>query len=97
MKKYSADWIYPVSAKPIANGVVVTDDQGKILAVDSADKHQDGVIRLKGVIVPGMANAHCHLELSHMLGKVNTGTGLIPFITGVVTTRDASDAIIQNL
>jgi cytosine/adenosine deaminase-related metal-dependent hydrolase len=35
-----------------------------------------------------LINAHCHLELSHMKGKVDTGTKLIPFITSVVKFRD---------
>lgn len=89
MRKFSADYIYPISSDPIKNGVVVTDDDGTILSVDQPGVH-DGteVQQLKGIIVPGFVNTHCHLELSHMIGQVDTGTKLIPFIKNVVAYRE---------
>jgi len=48
-----------------------------------------------GVICPGFINAHCHLELSHMKGLVDSGSGLIPFIKDVVTKRGAGQEVIQ--
>ncbi len=46
-----------------------------------------------GYLVPGFVNAHCHLELSHLKGAVPQGTGLIPFLQAVPTTRNKfSDA-----
>lgn len=89
-KKFSADWIYPVSAAPVQNGVVVVDADGKILAIEDRQQHDPASVDVRpGAIVPGFINTHCHLELSHMLGKVDTGTGLIAFITNVVTRREA--------
>ena len=91
MRKISADYIFTVSGAPIKNGVVTIDDNGKIVSVDERDKHDVSTLEIhKGVIVPGFVNTHCHLELSHMKGKVDTGTTLIPFITSVVTKRAAS-------
>jgi cytosine/adenosine deaminase-related metal-dependent hydrolase len=88
MRKLSADYVFPVSSAPIPNGVVVLDDEGKILSVDALDQHDAGSIEQhKGVIVPGFINAHCHLELSHMKGLVDTGTGLLPFLQKVVKFR----------
>lgn len=89
MRKFSADYIFPVASEPIKEGVIITDDEGKIVQIDSRDKHDLSSIDIrKGVIVPGFINTHCHLELSHMKGLVDTGTGLIPFIQSVVQFRD---------
>ena len=89
MRKISADFICPVVSEPIEHGVVVLNDDGKILAIDSRNQHDESELEIhQGVIVPGFINTHCHLELSHMKGKVDTGTGLIPFISNVVKFRD---------
>lgn len=97
MKKISADYVFPVSSDPVLQGVVIIDDAGKILAVEPRERHDPASIEiLPGVLVPGFVNTHCHLELSHMKGKVDTGTGLIPFITGVVTQRNAAAEIIAE-
>lgn len=97
MKKFSADRVYPMSSEPLDHAVVITDDAGKILAIEPRERHDPASIDLRrGVLVPGFINAHCHIELSHLRGKVATGTGLIPFITGVVTQRNASPEVIQD-
>ena len=91
MRKISADYIFTVSGESIKDGVVTIDENGKILTVDERQNHDISTLEIHtGVIVPGFINTHCHLELSHMKGKVDTGTTLIPFITGVVTKRAAS-------
>ena len=89
MRKISADYIFSVNAAPIKEGVVVIDEEGKVLSVDSRSQHELASLEIhKGVLVPGFINTHCHLELSHMKSKVDTGTGLIPFISNVVKFRD---------
>jgi cytosine/adenosine deaminase-related metal-dependent hydrolase len=89
MYKLAADFIFPVSKPPIENGVLVLDDDGKILEVGHQKDHDPvSMDKYIGVLVPGFINSHCHLELSHMKGKVNTGTGLLPFLVDVVTFRD---------
>jgi cytosine/adenosine deaminase-related metal-dependent hydrolase len=97
MRKITADWIYPISQKPIKEGVIIIDDEGKILKLDVRNNYDLSELEIhEGVIIPGFVNTHCHLELSHMKGKVDTGTGLIPFITRVVQQRGASEEEIQN-
>ena len=97
MRKITADTIYPVSSAPLKNSVIITDENGTILAIEPAKQHDQASIEyIKGVIVPGFINTHCHLELSHMKGKVDTGTGLIPFITNVVTKRNAPREVIAD-
>jgi cytosine/adenosine deaminase-related metal-dependent hydrolase len=97
MQKFQADWIYPVSSEPVQNGIVVADDTGMILDVLPAPAFPEGDIqRFRGTIVPGFVNTHCHLELSHMKGLVDTGTGLIPFIKSVVQQRNAPPEVIEQ-
>lgn len=96
MRKLTADYVYPVDQAPIKEGVVVVDENGVIKAIGSrADYPIDELEVYSGALIPGLINTHCHLELSHMKGKVATGTSLIPFITGVVQQRGASVEEIQ--
>ena len=97
MRKITADYIYPISSQPIEKGVLVIDKDGKILSIDERSAHDPASLEIhKGILVPGFVNTHCHLELSHMKGKVNTGTGLIPFITNVVSYRDVDQELIME-
>ena len=97
MRKITADRIFPVSSPPLSNAVIVLDDDGQILSIDDIDNHDPALLEsYRGVIVPGFINTHCHLELSHMKGVVDTGTTLIPFITSVVTKRHATPEAIAE-
>jgi len=97
MKSFTADYVFPVYADPIKNGTVTVDDDGKIISVsDTAPKTGPPPERLGGIITPGFINAHCHLELSHMLGKVSTKTGLVEFIKEITKHRGAFDAGLIN-
>ncbi|MEM6725740.1 MAG: amidohydrolase family protein [Bacteroidota bacterium] len=96
MRKLTADFVYPISSPVIENGVLVIDEQGKILEIGTRDQYDAADLeQVHGSLVPGFINTHCHLELSHMKGKVNTGTGLIPFISNVVQFRESPTEEIQ--
>lgn len=90
MRKITADIVYPIAQAPIRQGVVVLDENSEeILAVERREQHDPASLeKHAGALVPGFINAHCHLELSHMKGKVDTGTGLLPFLQSVVKFRD---------
>ncbi len=97
MRKITADWIFPVSSPPLSKGVVICDEAGAIVALESREQHDPTTLETHhGAIVPGFVNTHCHLELSHMKGLVETGTTLIPFITGVVTRRNMPAEVIAQ-
>ncbi len=97
MRKITADYIYTISGEILQNQVVICDDDGKIMAIDPVNKHDSASLEHhEGILIPGFINTHCHLELSHMIGKVATGTKLIPFITNVVQFRDASEEEIME-
>jgi cytosine/adenosine deaminase-related metal-dependent hydrolase len=93
MKSFTADYVFPVYADPIKNGIVTVDEGGKILSVsDSASDTGPPPEKLSGIICPGFINTHCHLELSHMLGKVPTKTGLVDFIKEITQQRGTTDS-----
>ena len=92
----TADWVYPVSSSRVKHGVVVLDGD-KVLAVEQRQNvPADQLEYFKGILIPGFINTHCHLELSHLKGKVETGTGLIPFIEQVVKLRETSQDVIDQ-
>jgi cytosine/adenosine deaminase-related metal-dependent hydrolase len=40
-----------------------------------------------GVLMPGLVNAHCHLELSHLRGRLDTSRGFVPWVRALVEAR----------
>jgi len=93
--KLTADLVYPVSGPAMQDSVIILNEEGKILQLDSIKNHDiNSVKKIEGFIIPGLINTHCHLELSHMKAKVDTGTGLIPFIQSVVSFRDIDQHVI---
>lgn len=89
MRKISADYVFPVDADPIPQGVVVVDESGRIVEIGRRQDYDAAELDIRsGVLVPGWINSHCHLELSHMRGRVDTGTTLLPFLQAVVQFRE---------
>ncbi|MEJ7778261.1 MAG: amidohydrolase family protein [Daejeonella sp.] len=90
IRHFSADFIIPVSGGPIKDGIVSVDDTGRVVNLAGSEDPGAGTIkRFKGIIVPGFVNTHCHLELSHLAGKIPGGNGLIPFLSAVMAKRTA--------
>jgi len=88
LKYFSADWVFPVSSSPIKNGVVAVNAVGEIQQVLTADEAKNlHIVQLKGAIVPGFINTHCHLELSHMLRQIPEKTGLVEFVQQIIKNR----------
>jgi cytosine/adenosine deaminase-related metal-dependent hydrolase len=87
-------WLLPVTGPPIRDGCVAVE-AGRIvwvgrfgashaLAISSARVHDLG----QGVLLPGLVNAHTHLELSHLAGKIApTGDGFAGWAEAVVASR----------
>ncbi|HZB86073.1 MAG TPA: amidohydrolase family protein, partial [Gaiellaceae bacterium] len=68
MNVYAADWVLPVEGEPIERGGVAVED-GRIVAVGPADE-LEGERRdfPEAAIVPGLVNAHTHLEYAVYAG-----------------------------
>ena len=99
MKIFRADYVFPINADPIRNGAIVVSDDGKIISVSQdipSDHANIAVEQLSGVICPGFVNTHCHVELSHLKGKITNGEGLISFIQNVQLHRNSSQQEIAD-
>ena len=89
MRKITADYIFTLDSPPRSGQVLVVDEQGGLLAIEPEQAHDPASLeRHSGLLIPGFINTHCHLELSHMKGRVGTGSGLLPFLQGVVSLRE---------
>ena len=69
MIRYHARWVLPISRPPIERGTVV-EDAGRIVYVGERTGAPDGAdVDLGDVaLLPGLVNAHTHLELTVMRG-----------------------------
>ncbi len=67
--------------------MLITNEKGEIEAIVPIQNAGEEVQQLKGIITPGLINAHCHLELSHMKGVIPEHTGLPDFILKIVNER----------
>ncbi len=90
MRKFSAHRIYPVGSPPLNFGIIETDDDGTILNIRSIGGYpveEAGLEFYSGIIIPGMVNAHAHLELSHLAGMIPQQTGISGFVSEVSKIR----------
>jgi cytosine/adenosine deaminase-related metal-dependent hydrolase len=82
MRVVSARWVIPIERPPIAEGAVAVAEDGTIAAVGTraevratyADAPEEHAL---GALLPGLVNAHAHLELSALADTVPGGRGLV--------------------
>ena len=96
---YIARQVFPVTAPPIRDGAVACED-GRILAVGAAADLRERYPGARMValgeraLLPGLVNAHTHLELTHHAGHVPENLPLIEWIYPLVSysrTRTPDD------
>lgn len=75
----SADWVLPVDAPPIPSGAVAVDERGRIAAVGTAAELGSGERFAGAVILPGLVNAHSHIEYATYAG-FGDGMSFAPWI-----------------
>lgn len=89
MELLTAAWIVPVSGPPLRDGRVAVAE-GRIAWVGRRGDPGGPEGRVRdlgpGVLIPGLVNAHCHLELSHLRGIDRSG-GFVPWIERLVEAR----------
>jgi aminodeoxyfutalosine deaminase len=90
--RYRASWILPIGGPPVRDGWVAIDRDriaayGAVgrrpAAVDDAGEVDLGQV----VVMPGLVNAHTHLELSYLRGQVPPGSTFVAWIRAVIAAR----------
>ena len=98
MTTFTAAWVLPISAPPIRNGFV-TLEGARITAV--GDRAPADAASLGSVaILPALVNAHTHLELSYLHGRVPPSTSFNDWVMVLMALRrdhpdPAAPAIIE--
>ncbi|MEG0519169.1 MAG: amidohydrolase family protein [Bacteroidales bacterium] len=87
MRKIAANYIFPISGKPIKNGYILLDDNGIIQEIGTLEKECEDTEFYNGILCPGFINAHCHIELSHLKGYFKEDTGMSGFINQINALR----------
>ena len=99
-----ARWVFPVAGPPLKDAAVTIAD-GRIVAVGNAGN--EGPVEDLGdvALVPGLVNAHTHLEFSDLAQPIGrAGMGTVDWLRSVMEHRvaapkrsDAASAISQGL
>src|SRR6185503_10860084 len=90
MEILTAGWVLPVCRPPLRDGRVAVHE-GRIAWVGRAGDPDEpaGPVRDlgPGILLPGLVNAHCHLELSHLAGALDGARGYVEWVEALVGTR----------
>lgn len=90
MRLLTSSWVVPVDRPPIREGRVAVDgDRIVWLGPPGApDEPSGALVDLgPGVILPGLVNAHCHLELSYLQGRIPLPRPYVGWVRDVVAAR----------
>lgn len=79
LRVYTSPLLFPIDQKPLHNGAIAVNSEmilkvGPQEEVLSLFKDAD-IVELSGVVIPGLVNAHTHLELSYLSNIPRPGVG----------------------
>lgn len=87
---YRARWIIPPAAEPLADATLIL--AGGVVA-DVTTKLVPGAVDLgSAAIVPGLVNAHVHLEFSHLTQPVAPATPFTGWLRAVMGSRESEQS-----
>ena len=98
MRYLSANYLFPLHISPIKEGVLQISDEGEIVNIfrNRSEVPQYKLEIFEGILCPGFVNAHCHLELSHLLGIAEKGKGFLDFLEAIQQRNSSTDIEKQN-
>ena len=86
MELFRARWVLPVGRPPIENGWI-SAEHGRITAVGDGRAEWPGTDLGDVALLPAFVNAHTHLELSWMAGRVPPAASMPVWVRALLGTR----------
>ncbi len=101
MIRYRAAWVLPVAEPPIRRGWFAVEE-GRVVALGGDDASPVDVDLGDVAVLPGLVNAHTHLELSYLRDAIPPAAAFVTWIRGVMRARRqrpdaASDEILDGV
>jgi cytosine/adenosine deaminase-related metal-dependent hydrolase len=96
MTVYRAAWVCPIDRSPIKDGLIAVEGE-RITAVGHQLPGSSDVVDLGSVaILPGLINAHTHLELSWLRGRVPPANKFTDWVKTLVGIRRGTEQAITR-
>src|SRR5262249_16874199 len=85
---YHAPWVVSISDPPMRDGWVAVDN-GRVAAITRRPPADGGALVDLGevALLPGLVNAHTHLELSYLRDEVPPAAAFVTWIRDVMAAR----------
>jgi cytosine/adenosine deaminase-related metal-dependent hydrolase len=101
--RVNAGWVVPIVAPVIRGGWIDVDvRRGEIVGVGTAAAASAAAPAVTldlgdAVVLPGLANAHTHLELSHMAGHVPPAGSFVAWVRTMLAVRVGAPATVTDV
>jgi cytosine/adenosine deaminase-related metal-dependent hydrolase len=97
MTTYRAAWVIPIDRAPIENGGVVVEDGRIVSVLEPGTWNVEPEPRDLGrvAIMPGLINAHTHLELSWLRGRVPPASRFTDWVKTLFAMRGRPDGALS--
>lgn len=84
-------WLLPMTGAPVRHGRVAIEG-GQVVAVGEALADREADLVLPDVaVLPGLVNAHTHVELSYLEGRIPPATEFLPWVSAMLALRRSGD------
>ena len=88
MTTYRAAWVCPIASPPIRDGWFAVRDE-RLAQVGAPGEPSPQPARDLGqvAVLPGLVNAHTHLELSYLRDRVPPAADFVSWVRQLIVTR----------
>ena len=84
----TARWVVPVAGEPVRGGTVELAADGTVAAVRDRPDDRGGAVDLgDAALLPGLVNAHCHLEFSDLAEPIAAPGTFADWVAATVAAR----------